>query len=70
METLGTVLRDCREQSGMSIRELARRVGWYPSSISRFESGEYLPDIPTLRAIVDALHLDQERLDKIRRAIL
>lgn len=52
---LGQSVRTVREQRGLSLRELARRVDVSPSFISQIELGKANPSVGTLYAIVSVL---------------
>src|ERR1700742_728205 len=67
---VGEGLRTHREEAGMSLRELARRVGVSPSLISQIEHGKATPSVGTLYAIVSTLNvsLDELFFDGPRRA--
>jgi transcriptional regulator with XRE-family HTH domain len=59
----GEFLKALREAQGLSQNQLAkaildRKKGKYAYFISRFESGERLPDSRQLAALMDALQLD------------
>jgi transcriptional regulator with XRE-family HTH domain len=64
IDQIGSRLRDERIKSGISQRELARRLGLSPSLISQLESGQSKPSVGTLYAIVTELELS---LDKVIR---
>jgi transcriptional regulator with XRE-family HTH domain len=49
---LGPRLRALRVRSGLSLRELARRLALSPSSISQIETGKMQPSVRTLYAFV------------------
>lgn len=49
---LGRRLRTIRLRSGLSLRELARRLELSPSSISQIETGKQQPSVRTLYALV------------------
>lgn len=52
----GQVLRQAREEQGLPLRELARRVGLDPSRLSRIEHGDRPPpSLPQIRALSQAL---------------
>jgi len=53
-EDVGPRLRAYREQRGLSLRELARRLGVSPSAISQIETGKSRPSVSTLYSIVSA----------------
>jgi transcriptional regulator with XRE-family HTH domain len=52
---LGARLRAERVRAGLSLRELARRIGLTPSAISQFETGKSRPSVGTLFEIVELL---------------
>jgi transcriptional regulator with XRE-family HTH domain len=56
-EDLGARLRKAREESGIGLRELARRIGVSPSMLSQIETGKSEPSISTLFTIVSELSL-------------
>lgn len=59
---LGERLRAQRERSGLSLRELARRVGVSPSLISQIETDKVRPSVSTLYQIVSELGESLDRL--------
>ena len=54
----GDLLREARLRAGLTQDELARRVGTARSQISRYERGDVLPSLETLRRLVRACGLD------------
>jgi len=54
---LGSRLRLARERNGMSLRELARRVGVSPSLVSQIELGRVKPSVGTLYSMSNELGL-------------
>jgi transcriptional regulator with XRE-family HTH domain len=52
---LGQAIRAVREQRGLSLRELARRVNVSPSFVSQIELGKANPSVGTLYALVSEL---------------
>jgi transcriptional regulator with XRE-family HTH domain len=52
---VGTRLREERERRGVSLRELARRVGVSPSLVSQIELDRVNPSVSTLYALVTEL---------------
>jgi len=54
----GGLLREARRRAGLSQPELARRAGKPTSSIGRWERGEVLPSLETLRELVGACGLE------------
>ena len=69
MNTLdfGKILRDLREKSGMSQKQLAERIGVSKASVSQYELHERLPSADVL---ANAASLFRVGLDKINRADL
>ncbi len=59
-ETLGQVIKKKRLQLGMSLRDLAAKVGVHHATIDRIETDYFkVVDPATLVGIADALHLDK-----------
>jgi transcriptional regulator with XRE-family HTH domain len=52
---MGAALRAVREERGLSLREVARRVGVSPSFVSQVETGKANPSVGTLYALVGVL---------------
>jgi transcriptional regulator with XRE-family HTH domain len=52
---LGARLREERQKAGMSLRELARRLGVSPSFVSQIENGKSSPSVATLYSIAQVL---------------
>jgi len=61
-EDVGPRLRAHREQAGLSLRELARRLGVSPSAISQIETGKSRPSVSTLYSIVSELGMSLDEL--------
>jgi transcriptional regulator with XRE-family HTH domain len=61
-EDVGPRLRAHREQRGLSLRELARRLGVSPSAISQIETGKSRPSVSTLYSIVSELGMSLDEL--------
>ncbi|MDO8188363.1 XRE family transcriptional regulator [Conexibacter sp. JD483] len=59
---LGERLRAVREQAGIGVRELSRRVGMSASMISQLERGLTMPSVTTLYAITTALQVSLDAL--------
>ena len=61
-------IKDCRQDAGLSQLELAKRLGVFPSAISRAESGTGCLTVDYLARIADAcdlvLHLNYRRRPK------
>lgn len=62
LDGIGDRLREERVRSGISQRELARRLGLSASMISQIESGMSKPSVGTLYAIVTELDLSLDRV--------
>ena len=52
---LGPRLRSAREERGLSVRELARRIGCSPSLISQIERGASVPSVGILYSVATEL---------------
>jgi transcriptional regulator with XRE-family HTH domain/mannose-6-phosphate isomerase-like protein (cupin superfamily) len=61
-EPVGAGLRKHRQDAGMSLRALARKVGVSPSLISQIEHGKATPSVATLYAIVSELEISLDEL--------
>jgi transcriptional regulator with XRE-family HTH domain len=61
-EDVGPRLRAHREQAGLSLRELARRLSVSPSAISQIETGKSRPSVSTLYSIVSELGMSLDEL--------
>jgi len=61
-DTLGSRLRTERERSGLTLRELARRLEVSPSLVSQIETGKSQPSVRTLYAIVSELGISLDEL--------
>lgn len=59
---LGTRLRDARQSTRLSLRELARRVDVSASLVSQIELGRTSPSVGTLYALVSELGLSLDEL--------
>lgn len=62
MSGIGAPLRAARERLGLSLRELARRVGVTASHISLIETGKSKPSVETLYRIAGELRLSIDEL--------
>jgi transcriptional regulator with XRE-family HTH domain len=60
--SLGKNVRGERERAGLSVRELARRLGVSASFLSQFELGQSQASVSTLFAIVRELNLSLDEL--------
>ena len=61
-DDVGRRIREHREQSNLSLRELARRLGISPSAISQIETGKSRPSVSTLYSIVTELGMSLDEL--------
>jgi len=61
-DDLGREIRAHREQSGISLREFARRLGISPSAVSQIETGKARPSVSTLYAIITELGMSLDEL--------
>ncbi|MGJ7907906.1 helix-turn-helix domain-containing protein [Actinopolyspora sp. H202] len=52
VRALGAELREAREAAGMTMREVAQRLGWHHSKYARFESGDQPPTPEQASAIL------------------
>jgi len=59
---LGSALRAAREARGLSLREVARRVGVSPSFVSQVETGKANPSVGTLYSLVGVLGTSLDEL--------
>jgi transcriptional regulator with XRE-family HTH domain/quercetin dioxygenase-like cupin family protein len=62
MNNLGARLRYVRVRSGLSLRELARKVNVSPSFISQIENGKSQPSVATLYAFSQLLNVSVDEL--------
>jgi transcriptional regulator with XRE-family HTH domain len=67
--SVGARLRERREQLGLSLRELARRLEVSPSLVSQIETGKIQPSVRTLYAIVSELGLSLDEIFVIGAAV-
>jgi transcriptional regulator with XRE-family HTH domain len=56
----GSLIREQREQLGLSQRALARRAGLTQAAVSRVERGQSSPNWETVRALLLAMGLEPE----------
>jgi transcriptional regulator with XRE-family HTH domain len=54
----GSLLRRCREQAGLTQKELADRLGCQQPAIARLEAGGVSPNMRTIERIAEALGLE------------
>jgi transcriptional regulator with XRE-family HTH domain len=55
-------LREARERSGLSLRQLAKRLDISPSALSQIETGKSRPSVRTLYAVVSELGISLDEL--------
>lgn len=55
-------IRQLRERLGMSMAELAEKMGVTVATVSRWETGEALPVTSRMGALADALHCTIDEL--------
>lgn len=63
-EKLGQRLRERRERSGLSQREVAEALQVSPQAVSKWERGESAPDIGLLVPLCRLLDVSVERLSR------
>ena len=68
LSILGPRLRARREEQGIGLRELARRLNMSPSALSQLETGKTSPSVSTLRAIAAELGISLDELFSNHRA--
>lgn len=59
---IGENIRNARKALKMSQDELAEKTGANRVTISRYESGHYLPSVPALERLANALHTTTAKL--------
>lgn len=62
VDNLGARLRDVRQRSGMSLREVARQLGVSPSFVSQMENGKSQPSVATLYSMAQLLEVSIDEL--------
>jgi len=63
--TFGSVLRDLREERGLSVRSLATAAGLNASSVSRLENDEMGPSDGTVRRLAKVLRTPYRELSTL-----
>jgi transcriptional regulator with XRE-family HTH domain len=61
-ERLGSVVREHRERAGLSLRQLATRLGVSASLLSRIENGKAQPSVTTLYGLTAELGISLDEL--------
>jgi len=64
--TLGRLIRESRLEQGLSLGQLASKVGRSSSSVRRWERDEVAPAIGILPDLAEALNVDEAELQKLR----
>ena len=59
---LGLRLRKARQDAGLTLRELGRRLGVSPSFLSQMETGKSQPSVATLYSLTQMLDISIDRL--------
>src|SRR3954463_9253733 len=63
---LGYQLGIARKEAGLTLRELARRLGVSPSLLSQIENGKSQPSVATLYALAQTLEISVDSLFDIQ----
>jgi len=58
MNQIGKNIRQIRREFGITQTELAKRMGIFPTVVSRIESCKFEPRISTVKKAADALGVD------------
>ncbi|MFF1546841.1 helix-turn-helix domain-containing protein [Streptomyces sp. NPDC058291] len=66
---LGAELRGLRARAGLTSGEVARRVGWHQSKVSRIETGTSGSKPADVRLLLDAYGVTDERLRELMLAL-
>ncbi len=61
-EKIGQFIADTRKQSGLTQKELAKRMGISDKTISKWECGNGIPDITYLESLCEALNINVNEL--------
>jgi len=67
-DDIGQRLRGVREERGIGLRELSRRLGVSPSALSQIETGRTSPSVMTLYSIVTELEMSLDDLFRVAPA--
>lgn len=62
MESSNTYIKECREKSGLTVKEFADLVGCNPKSINRYEKGTSQPSIQTAKRMAKVLNISLDEL--------
>ena len=55
IESAGEAVRALREQAGLSLRELAERLGWDKGRLSKYENNQLAMSLPVIEQIAEGL---------------
>lgn len=61
-KTIGRFIAELRKENGMTQEELGKKIGVTNKTISRWENGNYMPDISLLLAISSELNISVNEL--------
>lgn len=68
---LGSLVAKARSRKGVSLRDLAWRVGVHTSWLGRLEHGDFADPAPDrLARVADALDIEPERIDRITKGAM
>ncbi len=62
LEPLAAVIRKAREDAGLSQKELAKLLGVTQAAVSNWETAESRPGVVRIRALAEALGIDDAEL--------
>lgn len=65
MNTIGENIKKYRKLAKMTQEELAEKIGANRVTIARYENGNYLPSVPAIHALADALGVTESILSGI-----
>ncbi|WP_374957095.1 helix-turn-helix domain-containing protein [Actinopolyspora mortivallis] len=68
VRALGAELREARDTAGMTMRDVAQKLGWHHSKYARFETGEQVPtpaQVSAIAATVGVPEAERERLTEM-----
>jgi transcriptional regulator with XRE-family HTH domain/mannose-6-phosphate isomerase-like protein (cupin superfamily) len=66
-ENLGSRLRQARQRSGMTLREVARQLGVSASFVSQLENGKSQPSVVTLYSLTQLLGVSIDEMFELER---
>ena len=65
----GDELRRLRERAGLDGKDLAGRLGWHPSKVSKIERGKQTAADSDLLDILDALEIPDAQAEQLRQRL-